>query len=129
MKIDLQMCLIIQIRYLEMELLDIYYSKLDQRVENACVMLMACLRGERHSTKLNIPFILEVTVKLLQSALSAPRITSLFISLREAVFDDELKDLGITISSIDYVINFSCYLILCNIDIVCVCLCACVQQC
>lgn len=69
-------------------------------------MLIACLRGERHSTKLNIPFILEVTVKLLQSALSAPRITSLFIRLREAVFDDESKDLGIiTISSTDYVIH------------------------
>lgn len=69
-------------------------KELDQQIENACVMLMACLRGERHSTKLNIPFILEVTVKLLQSALSAPRIASLFISLREAVFDEELKDLA-----------------------------------
>lgn len=86
-----------------MESLDVYYSKLDQQIENTCVMLMACLRGERHSTKLNIPFILEVTVKLLQSALSAPRIASLFISLREAVFDEELKDLGITISSMLFI--------------------------
>lgn len=68
--------------------------KLDREVENICLMLMACLQGNSQSMSTHFPAIVDSLMKLNHSALAAPRITTLFISLRDAVFDDSLKDLG-----------------------------------
>ena len=59
---------------------------MDNQVKNACSLIVSCVQGNPGALRFFIPLLLQTIIPLLSSPLTAPRVSQLFVDLKESAF-------------------------------------------
>ena len=63
--------------------------QLDQKVMTACALALTCFTANPNKARCHIPDLLKHVILLLGSPLAAPRMVTLYIAMKLAVFPDK----------------------------------------
>ena len=69
--------------------------QLDDRLSVACGLLTSCLHGNAGAVRRQLPQLVPRMTSLMTSALAAPRLAELFVTLSDAAFESWHKHLGL----------------------------------